>query len=61
MLESYCSCLIFLFTGILNKILAPSRASGNTRFTTCLQSAHVKVLKKTKCYVKENNFKVLLQ
>ena len=45
MQKSYYSCLVFLFTGIWNQILAPSRASGNTWFMTCLQSAHVKVKK----------------
>ena len=33
-----------------------SRASGNTWFTTWLQTGHVKVVRKTNCDVKDNNF-----
>ena len=43
------------------KIEPNSRASGNTWFTTWLQTGHVKVVRKTKCDDKDKNFKVLLQ
>ena len=38
------------------KIEPNSRASGNTWFTTRLQTGHVRVVRKTKCDAKENNF-----
>ena len=38
------------------KIKPNSHASGNTWFTTWLQTGHVKVVRKTKCDVKDNNF-----
>ena len=38
------------------KIEPNSRASGNTWFTTCLQTGHVKVVKETKCDATDNNF-----
>ena len=38
------------------KIEPNSRASGNTWFTTWLQTGHVKVIRKTTCDVKDNNF-----
>ena len=43
------------------KIKPNSRASGNTWFTTLLQSGHVKVVKKTKCDVEVNNFLGLIK
>ena len=38
------------------KIEPNSRASGSNWFTTCLQTNHVKVVRKTKCDDKDNNF-----
>ena len=38
------------------KIEPNSHASGNTWFMTLLQCGHVKVVQKTKCNIKDNNF-----
>ena len=47
----WCSCLLENWTKF-----SRLRRSGNTWFTTWLQSGHVKVVKKTKCDIKDNNF-----
>ena len=53
----YSRMLLFMFGFLVYwKIEQNSRASGNNWFTTCLQSCHIKVVKKTKCDVKDNNF-----
>ena len=51
--ECYYSCLVFLFTGKFNQILAPLATPG---LRLDLQTGHVKVVKKTKCDVTDNNF-----
>ena len=53
----YSRMLLFVL-GILVywKIEPNARASGNTWFTTWLQTGHVKVVWKTKCDLKDNNF-----
>ena len=54
----YSRMLLFVLGFLVHwKIEANSRASGNTWFTTCLQTGHVKVVRKTTCDVKDNNFK----
>ena len=58
----YWRMVLFEFGFLVYLKMEPnSRASGNTWFTTWLQSGHVKVVKKTKCDVKATVFKVLLQ
>ena len=53
----YSQMLLFMLGFLVYwKIEPNSRASGNTWFTTWLQSGHVKVVKKTKCDAKELNF-----
>ena len=53
----YSQMLLFVFGFLVHRKIEPnSRASGNTGFTNWLQSGHVKVVKKTKCNVKDNNF-----
>ena len=62
MQESYYSCLVFLFTAILNQILATSRASGNTWFTTYAYKALTsKFSKKQNVMSKKTIFKISLQ
>ena len=58
----YSRILLFVFGFLVYwKIEPNSRASGNTWFTTSLQSGHVKVVKKINVTSKNTIFKVLLQ
>ena len=53
----YSRMLLFKFGFLLHWKTEPTiRTSGNTWFTTWLESGHVKVVKKTKCDIKYNNF-----
>ena len=53
----YSRMLLFVFCFLVYwKIEPNSRASGNTWFTTWLQTGHVKVVRKTKSNVTDNNF-----
>ena len=53
----YSLMLLFVFGFLVYRKSEPnSRASGNTWLTTSLQSSHIKVVKKTKCDVKDKHF-----
>ena len=53
----YSRMLLFVLRFLVYwKIEPNSRACSNTRFTTWLQTGHVKVVRKTKCDDKDNNF-----
>ena len=53
----YSWMLLFALGFLVDWKIEPNfRASGNTWFTTWLQTGHVKVVRKTKCDVKDNNF-----
>ena len=53
----YSRMLLFVLSFLVYwKIEPNSLASGNTWFMTWLQTGHVKVVIKTKCDVKDNNF-----
>ena len=53
----YSRMLLFMLGFLVYwKIEQNSRDSGNTWFTTWLHTGHVKVVRKTKCDVQDNNF-----
>ena len=53
----YSRMLLFMFGFLVYWKIEPNTLTyGNTCFTTCLQSGHVKVAKETKCDVTDKNF-----